>query len=153
MRPVYFYYNLLNYADSIKNQGMIFANYGAEKFPLVAPQDIAVAIADEIQKTVSENKIRYVVSDEKNGDEIAEILGNAIGKPDLKWVNVSDGQVLDALKSIGMQSQIAAGMVEMYQAMNSGLLMEDYEKNKPDEWGNVKLTDYAEEFAKLLKES
>ncbi len=152
MRPVYFYYNLLNYADSIKNQGMIFANYGKDKFPMVSPKDIAAAIAEEIVKTDSTNKVRYVVSDEKDGDEVAEILGKAIEKSDLKWVIVSDEQVLDALKSIGMQPKIAEGMVEMYSGMNSGLLMEDYEKNKPSEMGKVKLTDYAEEFANLLTE-
>ena len=150
MRPVYFYYNLLAFENSIKEQGMMFANYGKDKFPLVAPKDIAAAVAEEIVKTESENKIRYVVSDEKNGDEVAEILGNAIGKPALKWVIVSDEQVLDALKSIGMQPKIAEGMIEMYAGMNSGLLMEDYEKHKPAEWGNVKLNEYAEEFAKLL---
>ncbi len=150
MRPVYFYYNLLAFADSIKNQGMIFANYGKEKFPLVAPEDIAVAVADEIVISDSENKTRYIVSDERSGNEIADIFGNAIGKPDLKWVVVSDEQVLDALKSIGMQPKIAEGMIEMYSGMNTGLLMEDYEKNKPAQWGKVKLTAYAREFAKLL---
>ena len=151
LRPVYFYYNLLAYENSIKEQGMIFSSYGKDKFPLVSPKDIAAAISEEIVKTKSENKIRYVVSDEKNGDEIAEELGKAVGKSDLKWVIVSDGQVLDALKSIGMQPKIAEGLVEMYSSMNSGLLMEDYERHKP-EFGKVKIADYAEEFAEVFKQ-
>lgn len=150
MRPVYFYYNLLNYIETIKAQGMIFANYGKDKFAMVAPKDIAAAIAEEIVKSESENKVRYVVSDERTGDEVAEILGNAIGKPDLKWVTVSDEQVLDALKSIGMQPKTAEGMVEMYSSMNSGLLMEDYEQNKPSQMGKVKFTEYAKEFAEAF---
>lgn len=150
MRPVYFYYNLLAYENSIREHGMIFANYGKDKISMVSPKDIAAAIAEEIVQPVSENKVRYVVSDEKMGDEIAEILGKAIGKPDLKWMIVSDEQVLDSLKSIGMQPKIAEGMIEMYSSMNSGLLMEDYEKNKPSVMGKVKLGDYAEEFAKAF---
>lgn len=50
------------------------------------------------------------------------------------------------LESAGMNPNIAAGLVEMYASQQSGLLMEDYYRNKPT-FGKVKLKDFAEEFA------
>src|SRR5699024_7198671 len=69
VRPAYFYYNLFNFIGIIKEQDVILANYGADEFPLVAPKDIAVAVAEELQKTVNVQPIRYVASDECTGSE------------------------------------------------------------------------------------
>jgi uncharacterized protein YbjT (DUF2867 family) len=148
MRPVAFNYNLYPYIDMIKNKGFIAANYGADAtIPWVSPIDIAAAIADEIVKPLSGRKIRYVASEELTGNEVAAILGAAIGKPDLKWILISDEEVLQGLKAAGMAPQIAAGLVEMYASLQSGLLSEDYFRNRPVVMGTVKMTDFAKEFA------
>jgi uncharacterized protein YbjT (DUF2867 family) len=148
MRPTSFFYNLYGYTAMIKSAGIIAANYGADDIiPWVSPTDIAAAIADEITTAFTGRKIRYVASDEVTGNETARILGEAIGKPDLKWILISDDQTQAALESIGMNKQIAAGLVEMYGALHSGLLAEDYLRNKPAVMGKVKLTDFAKEFA------
>ncbi|MGM9476137.1 NmrA family NAD(P)-binding protein [Pedobacter sp. GSP4] len=148
MRPTSFYYNLYGYVEMIKKEGLIAANYGADKeVPWVAPVDIAAAIAEELVSAQNGRKIRYVASDDKTGNEVAAILGAAIGQPDLKWVLVSDEEVLKSLVSIGMNPSIAAGLVEMYGALYSGLLAEDYLLHKPAIMGKVKVSDFAKEFA------
>jgi len=148
MRPTAFYYNLYGYADMIKKQGVIAANYGTTgKIPWVSPIDIAAAIAEEIMGSLSGKKIRYVVSEELTGNETAGILGAAIGKPDLKWVLVPDAQVQQGLEAAGMNPRIAAGLVEMYASLHHGALSEDYHRNKPTVMGKVKMTDFAKEFA------
>ncbi len=43
--------------------------------------------------------------------------------------------------------EIAAGLVEMYAGLHSGILAEDYYQNKPKVLGKVKLEDFAKEFA------
>ena len=91
-------------------------------------------------------KIRYVASEELTGQETASILGEAIGKPDLKWILATDEQTLQALVDIGMNKQIAAGLVEMNAALQSGLLSEDYFANRPAVLGKVKLKEFAKEF-------
>lgn len=153
MRPTSFFYNLLAYIPMIKNQGIIAANYGAEKMiPWVSPNDIAEAIADELTTPLDGRKIRYVASEELTGHETAHILGEAIGKPDLKWVLISDEEVLNGLVNVGMQPKIAAGLVEMYAGLYNGLLGEDYIKNKPAVMGKVKLAEYAKEFAAIYNQ-
>ncbi|MFD1602443.1 SDR family oxidoreductase [Flavobacterium artemisiae] len=148
MRPTSFFYNLDAYIPMIKNTGSIFTNYGAgELIPWVSPLDIAEAIAEELTAPTGK-KIRYVASEELTGNESAAILGAAIGNPDLKWVLVSDGQVLEGLINAGMQPKIAEGLVEMYAGLYNGILGEDYYQNRPAEMGKTKLADYAKDFAR-----
>ena len=148
MRPTSFYYNLYGYLDMIKNQGAIITNYGTQtKIPWVSPLDIAAAVAEEFTTPFSGRKIRYVASEELTGEETARILGAAIGKPDLKWILATNEQVLTGLLGVGMNKEIAAGLVEMYASLQNGLLSEDYFNNKPAVMGKVKLKDFAIEFA------
>lgn len=151
MRPTSFFYNLYGYADMIKTNGCIMANYGTgAKIPWVSPIDIAEAVAEEIVTPFSGRKVRYVVSEELSGSETAAILGEAIGKPGMQWILATDEQTLNGLLSAGMNKQIAAGLVEMYAGLQSGLLSEDYFRNKPAVMGKVKLKDFAKEFAGSL---
>jgi len=147
MRPVGFYYNLLGFINTIKTQGVIATNYGGDsKKPWVAPVDIAAAIAEEITSGFAGRKIRYVASDEISCNELASLLGTAIGKPDLKWVVIPDEQMLQGMIATGMNTKIAAGLVEMNSSTQSSALYEDYFRNRPT-LGNHKLNEYAKEFA------
>lgn len=147
VRPVSIYYNLYGFMSTIKSQGMIFTNYGEDKGPWVSPLDIAEVAAEALTTPPKGRTVRYVVSEELTGQEIASILGKAIGKPDVKWVVVSDDDYRKALVGVGMNSEAAAGLAEMQNAIRSGKLLEDYNKQKPAEMGRVKMTDFAKEFA------
>ncbi|MEO5681601.1 MAG: NAD(P)H-binding protein [Chitinophagaceae bacterium] len=152
MRPVAFYYNLYGYVNMIKSQGVIAANYGADdKDVWVAPEDIAAAIADELELPAVERKVRYVASDELTGNEAATILGAAIGKPDLKWIIISSEQMQAGLEAAGIQPGIAAGLVEMYEGVHSGIFFEDYYRNRPAVMGKIKFSDFAKEFAAAFR--
>jgi uncharacterized protein YbjT (DUF2867 family) len=152
VRPTSFYYNLYGYVEMIKSAGMIAANYGGDDLiPWVSPVDIAAVVEEELITPLTGRKVRYIFSEELTGAETAEILGEAIGKPDLQWIIVPDEQVQSGLEAIGMNPQIAAGMVEMYAALHSGLLAADFNRNKPTITGTVKLRDFAKEFASAFK--
>ncbi|MGJ4746328.1 NmrA family NAD(P)-binding protein [Leptospira sp. SA-E8] len=154
MRPTAFYYNLYGFLTWIKKEGRIASNYGGEdKVPWVSPIDIAMAIAEEIVTPLEGRKIVYVASDEPTCNEIASVLGSAIGKPDLKWELISDEEMKNHLKSIGMSPSIVSGFTEMNAAMHNGSLMEDYYRNRPAVLGNIKLTDFAKEFASVFHQN
>jgi uncharacterized protein YbjT (DUF2867 family) len=148
LRPTSFYYNLYAYTEMIKSEGIIAANYGAADIvPWVSPIDIASAAFEELELPLAGRKVRYVCSEELSCNTVAEIIGKEIGKPDLKWIVVSDDEMFSGLKTIGMNPQIAAGLVEMYSGLHNGLLAEDYFKHRPTTFGKVKMTDFAKEFA------
>ncbi|WP_031527226.1 NAD(P)H-binding protein [Dyadobacter crusticola] len=154
MRPVSFYYNLYGYLPMIKATGGIYVNYGGDRMiPWVSPFDIADAVAEQLQSGFTGRNVRYVASEELTGDESARILGEAIGKPEMKWVVISSEESLNSLLSVGMNPAVAAGLTEMYGALYSGLLSEDYVKNRPAVMGKVKLADFAQEFAAAFREN
>ena len=147
MRPVGFYYNMFAFIQTIKTQGAIVSNYGGgDKEPWVSPLDIAAVIAEEMDKPFNGRTIRYIASEELSPNEVAKILGDSIGKPDLKWVVISDEQLLGGLMSAGMSQQTAKGFVEMNMSRRGGVLYQDYERNKPS-LGKTKLKDFAKDFA------
>jgi NAD(P)H dehydrogenase (quinone) len=148
MRPCVFYTNFLNFISPIKNTGVITStNYGGEdKIALVSPYDIADAALEELETAQEGAKIRYVASDEHTCNEVAHILGAAIGKPDLKWMALTEQETLERLKMAKLPEQLAVWMVEMGAAMHSGKVQEAYYRNRPKQ-GKVKLADFAKEFA------
>lgn len=154
LRAGYIYYNLYNYAAMIKSQGLIGSNYGGgDKIVMVDPKDIAAAAAEELQKSADGKKVRYVASDERTPNEVAQVLGTAIGKPDLKWVALTDEQVRENLEKKGTPPHIAAKSVELGASIHSGALREDYDLHKPTAMGKVKLEDFAVEFAGAFQKS
>jgi uncharacterized protein YbjT (DUF2867 family) len=147
MRPTSFHYNLFSFIPVIKNTGVIASNYGADDMVIwVAPADIAEAVANEIVTPSQGRKIRYVASDELTCNEVAAILGAAIGKPDLKWEVISNEQMQAGMEAAGLNPKIAAGLVEMQSCIHSGIFFEDYYLNRP-RLGKVKMTDFAKDFA------
>eukprot|EP01133_Synstelium_polycarpum_P013791 gene13791-16259_t len=147
IRPVSIYFNLFSLMGSIKNNGTIVSNYGGDqKEPWVSQLDIADAIVEEMENPFEGRTVRYVASDEVSPNEIALVLGQSIGKPDLKWKVVSDEELLKNWLKIGFNEQVAKGFIEFQASQRSGEFYEDYYHNKP-ELGKVKLTDFAKEFA------
>ncbi len=153
MRPVGFYYNMLAFIPVIKAAGAIIQNYGGDaKEPWVSPTDIAAAIAEAVQSPFDKRTVRYIASDELSPNEAAAILGEAINKPDLRWITIPDEQMESNLISAGMNRAVAKGIAEMNAGRRSGVLYEDYYRNQPA-LGPTKLTDYAKEFANAFNQS
>ncbi len=149
IRPVGFYYNMFSFIPGIKSQGAIIQNYGGdEKEPWVSPVDIADAISEEIDKPVAGKTVRYIASDEVSPNDVAKILGEAIGIPDLKWLVVPDEQFLNGLLHIGMNAQAAKGYTEMNASRRSNAY-EDYLLHRPEKLGAVKIREFALEFARV----
>jgi uncharacterized protein YbjT (DUF2867 family) len=152
MRPVGFYTNLYRFVQTIKTQGVIISNYGGdEKEPWVSPLDIAAVITEEMEKPFDGRYVRYIASEELSPKEVAKILGEAIGKPDLKWLAISDEQLLSGMLARGMNEQIAKGFVEMQASQGSRQLYEDYYRNSPA-LGKVKLADFAKQFVQVYNQ-
>jgi len=169
MRPSSFYTNFYQSMDLIKGKGFIgkfltlrysglwalltgktgllMGNYGGDdRIVFVSPKDIADAVAEELLLQPQVKTIRYVGSEEMACNEAAKIIGSAVGKPWLKWVLLSDKEMLQGLKMAKLPEKLAETLVEMQAAMHSGKTLENFHKNKP-KMGKVKLSDFAKEFA------
>lgn len=171
MRPVGFYGNLLATISTIKQlskgfmggllalhyygvagllsgkRGVIMGNYAGDVVnSYVSPTDIAAVIAQEMEKPFTGRMVRYIASDELTGNQLANVLGEAIGKPYLKHGKISDKMLANALKKQGLGEKLANGIVEMGVSGRTGKLYEDYNKHKPV-LGETKLNEFAPNFA------
>lgn len=170
MRPAVFYTNFYQSIDLIKGKGLmgkfltlrysglwallsgrtglLMGNYGGEdRIVFVSPKDIAYAVAEELLLHPEKRTIRYVGSEEMTCNEAAKIIGKAVGKPWLKWVLLSDKEMLRGLTMAKVPEKLAHTLVEMQAAMHSGKALENFRQNKA-KMGKVKLVDFAREFAK-----
>ncbi|HEY0653779.1 MAG TPA: NmrA family NAD(P)-binding protein [Chryseosolibacter sp.] len=146
LRPSFFYYNLLAQIGLIRQVGFMGANYGNDRLFLVHPKDIAaVALEELLNLKFQGTSVRYIVSDERSGNEIAAILGKAIGK-ELNWVVFTDEQQKQGLLQAGLSETHAEGYTQMGIAVREGFMQADARKNKP-QLASTKLEDFAKEFA------
>ena len=152
MRPVAFYPNLFRFMQSIRTEEAIIQSYGGNtKEPWVSPLDISNVIVEELEKPFEGRSFRYIASDEVSPNEVATILGEAIGNRKLKWQTVSAEQLLNGMQMSGMNEWVAKGFIEMQAAQGTGILYEDFYKNKP-ELGKVKMTEFTKEFASVYNQ-
>lgn len=150
LRPVYFYTNFLSNTGMVKTMNIIGGNFGGAEFKMLLthPDDIAEIAFDELSKLdFSGHSVRYIGSDERSTDEIAKIIGAAIGKPQLPWVTFTDEQAFGGMLQMGFPEDAAKNYAEMGHAMHDGSLFEDYWKHRPGKLGETKLEDFAKTFA------
>ncbi len=148
LRAGFFYTNLYANVPMIKGAGIIGSNYTAETvIPFVHPENIATAAAEELVKTTSGKNIRYIISDVRTPNDVAKVLGLAIDKPELPWVEFTDEQSLGGMKEAGVPEEIAGLYTEMGSGLNSGKIQNDFLSNKFSVDGTTKLEDFAKEFA------
>lgn len=155
LRPGFFYGNLLSNVMMAKNMGVIGGNFGLNAtMMLVHPDDIAEVAFHELNDLSFSGKSNiYIVSDEKTTKEIATILGKAIERPELTWINFNDEDTFSGMIHAGLTEDIAINYVEMGVAMRSGEMQSDYLKNRPTQFGKTKLEVFALTFAKAYSQT
>jgi uncharacterized protein YbjT (DUF2867 family) len=147
LRPSFFFQNFYSHVPLIKQAGIMGANFGeGEKIFLVHTKDIATVALEELLSLNFTNKsARYIISDERTGQEVAAAIGKAIGK-ELNWVVFSDEQQKSGMLQAGLSETHADGYATMGKALRDGAMQQGARKNLPA-FGKTKLEDFAKEFA------
>lgn len=148
LRAGYFYTNFFNDIPLIQNAGIIGGNYPENvEIPLVHPDDIAKAAAEELVKDQSDKKIRYIVSDNRKALDFAKVLGESVEKPELPWVEFSDEDALNGMLQAGLPQEVAELYVEMGRGIRTGTVQKDFIDHGSPVTGSTKLEDFAKEFS------
>src|SRR4030095_14861182 len=123
LRPVSFFENFSNSIPLIKHEGINGDSVDPDlAIPMVATRDIA----DVAARALKARNWNGVVVRELLGQrdlsysEATHILGERIGKPDLKYVQFSYEDEVKALVQAGLSPSFANLYVEMTRAFNSG---------------------------------
>ncbi|MCD0479976.1 NAD(P)H-binding protein [Chryseobacterium sp. LC2016-29] len=148
LRAGYFYLNFFNDIPLIKNAGIIGANFPQDtKVPLVHPIDIAKVAAEELVKNFEGKNVKYIVSDEPKASEFAKVFGNAIGKPELPWIEFKDEDSLNGMLQAGVPQEMAELYTEMGRGIRTGVVQKDFIEHGSVVDGEIKLEEFAKEFA------
>ena len=134
LRPAYFMENILAQIGIIQTMGITAGPLRADlMLPMIATRDIGAAAAEALVRLAFNGQQTRELLGERDlsYSEAATIIGNAIGKPDLTYVQLPDEQLRGALTQMGMSLNVANLLLEMAGALNSGH-MRQLEKRAPE---------------------
>jgi uncharacterized protein YbjT (DUF2867 family) len=123
LRAGYFMENILPQIEIIRNFGMMAGPVRSDlPLAMIATGNIGAVAADALlhfnfngeqtRELQGQRDITYT--------EIARIVGTAIGRPALAYIQLAAEQVTMALTQMGMSKNVASLLVEMSEALNSG---------------------------------
>jgi uncharacterized protein YbjT (DUF2867 family) len=147
--------NHLNNIGLIKGQGI---NGSPAKpdlpFAMIATKDIAAEAASLLASPTFQGKtVRELLGPaEYTMEQVTRILGKAIGRPDLKYVQFSYDDTEKALVGMGMSPDVSRLFVEMYRGINDGVVKPESPR-KPDNTTPTRLEDFAATFAEIYGRS
>jgi uncharacterized protein YbjT (DUF2867 family) len=123
LRAGYFMENTLPQIGIIKAMGVMAGPLRAElNLPMIATRDIGTAAADRLLRLDFTGHRTAELQGERDITmaEVAGIVGRAIGKPALAYLQLPNDQVHKAMIQMGMSNSIADLIIEMAGAINSG---------------------------------
>jgi uncharacterized protein YbjT (DUF2867 family) len=134
LRCGYFMENTLAQIGMIQMMGQAGGPLRADlKLPMTASRDIGAFAADALLKMNFGGKRTHEVLGQRDLDmnEATAIIGKAIGKPDLQYVQLPPDQVRPGLMQVGMSGNMAHLLKEMSDSLNSGHIRA-LEKRSPE---------------------
>jgi uncharacterized protein YbjT (DUF2867 family) len=122
LRAGYFMENTLPQVNAIRQMGTIAGPVRPDlKLPMIATRDIGAAAADALLHPIRGKQTRELLGQRDiSYNEVASIIGKAIGKPDLKYVHLADDQVRGSMVQMGMSEAMANLLLEMTRTLNAG---------------------------------
>src|SRR5271170_1803816 len=123
LRAGYFMENTLPQAAAISKMGFAAGPVRHDlKLPVIATSDIGKAAAEALLRLEFQGKQTRELQGQRDLDyiEAVTIIGRAIGRPDLKYIQAPDDQIRAAMLQMGMSGNFAGLILEMASALNSG---------------------------------
>ena len=121
LRPAFFMDNLLANVGMIPRLGAVASAMRPDKaFPMVATQDIAAKAAELLgAETFANHAFHYLLGPrDYSMQEAATILGQAIGRPELPYVQLSYEGAKQGMLKAGMSESMASLYDEMIRVQN-----------------------------------
>jgi uncharacterized protein YbjT (DUF2867 family) len=123
LRAGYFMENLLPQVAVIQNFGFVAGPLRANlALPMIATRDIGSVAAELLRRLDFAGKQARELLGQRdlNYSEVASVIGKAIARPDLAYMQLPAQQLKPAFVQMGMSSNMADLLLEMSEALNSG---------------------------------
>jgi uncharacterized protein YbjT (DUF2867 family) len=125
LRAGYFMENTLAQVGIVRMTGMAVGPLRPElKLAMIATRDIGEVAANALLNLDFRQKQTRELLGQRDisMNEVAQIIGRAVGKPELRYTEATDEQVRTAMIQLGMSSNMADLILEMSAALNSGYM-------------------------------
>jgi len=157
LRAGFFFQNLFGNAGLIRQAGILggFPIQGDVPFAMVHTNDIADLAARRLLALDFSGKGHVFVAGPRDYtfNEVAAILGQAIGRPELPWVAFSYEQAREGMLQMGMKPSLADAYVEFCQRVNDGRLMEGFVRDAENSTPSSLESFAAQEFAPAFRQA
>lgn len=133
LRPTYFMENFLYSIPMIKGSGINGGTVrGDIPMPMIATRDIAAAAAEYLATRAFERQtVQHLLGPrDYTFREATSILGGAVGKPDLPYVEFSSDDYRNGLLGAGFTESVADAYIEMETAMNDGRIQGEVQRTE-----------------------
>lgn len=148
LRPGYFLENTLFQIGPILHMGvMASAVRGDLPVPMIATRDIAAYALERLgARDVKGKTVQYLLgAADVTYDEVARVLGRAIGRPDLRYVQVTPEQAKEAMTAMGLSPSYVDRLNEFVVAMNEGRVLSGHRRD-PGSTTPTTVADFAPVF-------
>jgi uncharacterized protein YbjT (DUF2867 family) len=125
LRAAYFMENNLGAIDMIRGMGLFgHALLPDLKLPMIATRDVGPYAAQRLlDLDFSGKQTRELLGErDLSMTEATALIARGIGKPDLRYEQLPYDQVQQVLEQMGMPPKKAAVYIEMFKAINAGVL-------------------------------
>lgn len=125
LRAGYFMENTLPQVGAIRMAGSAIGPLAPDlKLPMIATRDIGEAAADALLRLGFRGKQTRELQGQRDLDytEATAIIGKAIGKPGLGYIQAPSGQIHAAMVQMGMSDNLVGLILEMAGALDRGYM-------------------------------
>lgn len=153
LRPAYFMENFFWAMPDLLHSEVLNTPLKADlSLPMVATADIGQKAAELLDNSDFEGHEVFELVGPRNYtmNEAARIIGNAIGKPDLRYMQIPLADLKRGMLSGGAPPEMTDLLVEMYQAFNDNKCQPTQELTDEHK-GKITFEQFANAFAEVYK--
>ena len=133
LRPAFFMENLFNSIETIKSMNVICSSLKPDvKQSMIATQDIAKVAAERLSNLNFTGKSHQDLLGDRDYsmNEVAQIIGKSIGKPELMFVELSYEYELKEMMYFGISQSAGYAFVKLNEGINSRELYNSARNNE-----------------------
>jgi uncharacterized protein YbjT (DUF2867 family) len=154
LRPNFFMQNFINFfSQTIKEQDAFYVPAGDGKVSFVDVRDIAGVAVQALLNESKHGQKAYNITGPNaiSYAQAAEILSNEIGRK-IKYVDISEDQVREGMKAIGMDEWFINSMMELFSITRAGYVsdvspaIEEVTGKKP-----ITFSEFAKDYSRDFK--
>lgn len=156
LRPTMFMENHLNAIGLIAQSGVYGTAFNPDApLPIIATKDIGKIAAELLtEEPFRQPHIRDLLGPrDYTMTETARVLGAAIARPDLKYVQFPYEDVRKAMLGTGMSASYVDGVIELVRSFNEGTLHAMEKPRSAQNSTSTTLQEFAEEVFRIAYET